>query len=307
MKTKLFFFGIILASTGLLYAQVPDSPVLTEPPNLNVVTSSTFTLDWTDVFNANCYIVEVNTDVNFTGTSIINDTVYAKSYYEIPLGILSPNTLYYWRARACNEFGASIWSAVWTFRTAASSREECDVLDNDIETLVASGILTHGQGNSLEAKINGARTSLDNNNNNAAINELNAFKNHVLAYLKNNHIPESTGQMLLDRADYIISIINLGNSPVLQGEPIRDYVLNQNYPNPFNPSTVISYSIPQTSHVLLKVYDITGQEAATLVDGILNAGRYDVTWNADNYSTGVYIYTLSTVNYSKSRLMLLNK
>lgn len=73
-----------------------------------------------------------------------------------------------------------------------------------------------------------------------------------------------------------------------------DYSLVQNYPNPFNPSTMISYAIPEPSEVSLKVYDLLGQEVATLANGMYNGGYYDVTWNAMNSNgmpvgTGVYL------------------
>jgi len=83
--------------------------------------------------------------------------------------------------------------------------------------------------------------------------------------------------------------------------------LDQNYPNPFNPSTVISYQLPQSGHVLLEVYDILGQRVATLVNKHVLAGRHDVTFDAVDLSSGVYVYRLQTENHSLSRSMLLVK
>jgi hypothetical protein len=70
------------------------------------------------------------------------------------------------------------------------------------------------------------------------------------------------------------------------------FELNQNYPNPFNPSTVISYSLPVNSDVTLKVFDILGKEVAVLFSGNQNAGEYNVEWNANEFSSGVYFYEL---------------
>lgn len=72
--------------------------------------------------------------------------------------------------------------------------------------------------------------------------------------------------------------------------------LDQNYPNPFNPSTEIKFQLPQNSAVSLKVFDVLGREVATLIDGQVEAGFHQVTFNARNLSSGMYIYRLQTGN-----------
>ena len=81
--------------------------------------------------------------------------------------------------------------------------------------------------------------------------------------------------------------------------------LDQNYPNPFNPSTVIGYQIGVTEQVSLKVFDVLGQEVATLVDGIRSPGSYRVTFEAGRYSSGVYYYRLQAGNFVKTRELVL--
>ena len=88
---------------------------------------------------------------------------------------------------------------------------------------------------------------------------------------------------------------------------LAKYELFQNHPNPFNPSTVISFSLPKMSHVKLTVYNAIGQEVAKLVDKVMEAGYYNVTFDGSNLATGLYIYRLETTNYSKVMKMRLVK
>jgi hypothetical protein len=85
------------------------------------------------------------------------------------------------------------------------------------------------------------------------------------------------------------------------------FALQQNYPNPFNPTTTISYAIQKTGNVELKVYDLLGQEVASLVNKVQNPGVYNVTFDAQDLSSGIYIYTLKSANAVISNKMVLMK
>ncbi len=85
------------------------------------------------------------------------------------------------------------------------------------------------------------------------------------------------------------------------------YSLSQNFPNPFNPSTSISYSIPKDSNIKLAVYDVSGREVATLVNGKQSAGKHSVQFNASNFASGVYFYRIDSNEFSNSKKMLLLK
>jgi hypothetical protein len=80
-----------------------------------------------------------------------------------------------------------------------------------------------------------------------------------------------------------------------------------NYPNPFNPSTVVRYELPETGHVRLSVYDVMGREVAVLVDGAQAVGSYEVTFNAANLASGVYLYRLQVGAQTQTQKMLLMK
>ena len=92
----------------------------------------------------------------------------------------------------------------------------------------------------------------------------------------------------------------------------ESYELEQNYPNPFNPTTMITYSVPKLSHVTLKVYNMLGQEVATLVNTHKASGKYHTSWDAKDYAGrnvagGVYFYRIEAGEYTKSMKMLLLK
>ena len=86
-----------------------------------------------------------------------------------------------------------------------------------------------------------------------------------------------------------------------------NFKLEQNYPNPFNPTTSISYSIPKTAFVTLKVYNLIGQEVASLVNEIKDPGNYKSTFDASKLSSGIYFYRLEAGNFVSIKKMALMK
>jgi len=103
------------------------------------------------------------------------------------------------------------------------------------------------------------------------------------------------------------------NNPAIEklmvsGELIPDkYLLEQNYPNPFNPNTVISFQLPVSSNVSLKVFDILGNEISTIVNGYQPAGKYEFEFSGANLPSGVYFYTITAGQYSETKKMILMK
>ncbi len=93
-----------------------------------------------------------------------------------------------------------------------------------------------------------------------------------------------------------------------QNDPEKlSYYISQNYPNPFNPETTIEYSIPTASRVTIKVYNLLGQETATLVDQNMNRGKHEVKFNASGLSSGMYLYKIQAGSFSAVRKLMLLK
>ena len=85
------------------------------------------------------------------------------------------------------------------------------------------------------------------------------------------------------------------------------FTLSQNYPNPFNPATTIEYSIPQNSFVTLKVYNVLGQEIASLVNQEQKASNYTVNFDASRLASGIYFYKIQAGSFTLTKKMLLLK
>jgi hypothetical protein len=91
-------------------------------------------------------------------------------------------------------------------------------------------------------------------------------------------------------------------------ETVSDFSLRQNYPNPFNPTTTIEFALPYSGFVTLKIYNILGEEVATLVSKKLSAGKYKYDWDASSVASGVYLYRLEAGNnFRKTKKLILLK
>ena len=88
---------------------------------------------------------------------------------------------------------------------------------------------------------------------------------------------------------------------------VKEFSLSQNYPNPFNPATKINFSIPNSEHVSLRVYDILGREVRVLVNENLSFGEYEVDFDAKGLSSGMYYYSLRAGEYVSVKKMVLVK
>ena len=109
-------------------------------------------------------------------------------------------------------------------------------------------------------------------------------------------------------AEVILDLVTDVNEEII----IPQVIKMNNYPNPFNPTTTINYSLKENSRVSLKIYNIKGQKVKTLVNEVLPAGEHSIIWNGKNYnqqsvSSGIYFYKLKTVNFEKTKKMVLLK
>ncbi len=132
--------------------------------------------------------------------------------------------------------------------------------------------------------------------------------------------PWPDGGNPVGRADYLIDELVLtlnegsGVNAIDGTETVMPltYSLADNFPNPFNPTTNITYAIPASNHVTIKIYNSLGQTVKTLVDQYMSAGTYQITWDGTNLNgvtvpSGVYFYQMQSSHFNVTKKMLLMK
>ena len=107
-------------------------------------------------------------------------------------------------------------------------------------------------------------------------------------------------------------LIENGSEQLAADDPItfiapEEYRLEQNYPNPFNPTTSFELNVGNAGHVTMNVYNVMGQVVETLVNNTMDAGSYNITWDATNFSSGMYVVKAETANGLASQKVMLVK
>ena len=107
-------------------------------------------------------------------------------------------------------------------------------------------------------------------------------------------VPVTNGQVTLALSSVPIFVEEIATTEISIYVNLipKEFLISQNYPNPFNPTTVINYSVPKTSFIMLKVYDVLGNEVAILVNEEKQAGSYKIEFNANRLASGVYFYRM---------------
>jgi hypothetical protein len=98
----------------------------------------------------------------------------------------------------------------------------------------------------------------------------------------------------------------IGINPLSNEIPSK-YKLYQNFPNPFNSETVIKFDVSKAEKTKVLIFDVMGRKIETFLDIFIQPGTYEIRWNAENYSSGIYFYSLITNMYSECKKMILLK
>ncbi len=274
------------------YAPVPFSPNDSEIVNVK----SPVELMWGTRGIVQSYRVQVAEDSSFNNL-IADDSNLTTTNFTIDS--LSNNKDYYWRVNNTNPKGTSNWSRIFSFHTSSPFinlsypdggetfyKDSTYIVrwDDNISDTVRI-VLLKG-----DVKVATIADSL--------VSRTNAFEWIVSSSLQSDSsykiIISSISEPDISDTSTSSFAINLATGVnEIKGSLPKIYSLNQNYPNPFNPSTVISYSLPQQSHVKIEIFNALGQRVADIVNGFQQAGYHQVRWDAKNLSSGIYIYSIN--------------
>ena len=287
-----------------------NSPILYEPlDQKKLLLQDIIWVRWTGKGLYNSFNVQISADSTFT--TILHESNTNLSGYSVTG--LSNNAKYFWRVNSVLGEQQSPWSEVWSF----------DITDPFITAVVPNGGETWAIGNS---EIIRWKTNILENIHIDVVQDQNkilsiaAIPGSLQAYEWNlptglpageNYriqISGTSDTTIFGQSENVFSIIDTTAS-IAEYEYLvpTEYTLEQNYPNPFNPITTIRFSIPNTAHIRLAIYDILGNEIETLIDDAKTAGSYQVTVDAGSFASGIYFYRIITDNFVDTKKMILMK
>ncbi|RPI18890.1 MAG: T9SS C-terminal target domain-containing protein [Ignavibacteriae bacterium] len=310
--------GVIIKTTtgGWL---PPQTPALNSPANNATCVSVTATLDWNDIIPpAPLYTVQVSTQSGFN-TIVIDKDSLMTSAYAVQSGALSYNTLYYWRVKAKNQVAEGSWSSIRSFTTTFPSPAApvlvsppnnstgitlTPILDWDSIPAASSYRVRLSADSTFGSSIIDTSGVVIARYNVPAGKLSNNIKYFWRVYGNNSCITGPSSQVWNFRTLITGVIVENNQLP-------KEFKLYNNYPNPFNPLTHIRFDVPSLEggggNVKLIIYDVLGKEVITLIDKNVEAGSYDIEWNAVNYPSGIYFYKINSGQFTDIKKMALIK
>ncbi len=288
------------------------APLLNSPSdNATNQRADTLVMMWSKVSGASGYECQLSVNKSFSPLVFVNDSTTDTTLAFIGLQNLQK---YFWRVRAYNAGGITAFSIVDTFTTVTGIPSRPHLI-SPFGTVNVPRNATLVWDSSAQATSYRLQISNDNTFATVALDTTVADTSVVLSTIlvANTvyywHVSASNigGASVYSVVGSFTtgSIIDAVNE-MSNGIP-KVFSLLQNYPNPFNPSTRIQYEIPASGLVNITVYSILGQKVAQLVNKVQAAGRYNIEFNANYLSSGIYFYKLSAGNYMSIKKMILMK
>jgi hypothetical protein len=285
------------------------------PSNLTAV-ADTFAvlLNWTDnsTNELGFYIERKDGDTSSVDPFVVIDTVATGVVSYNDLG-RTPNTTYTYRVQAYNLLGVSPYSNVVTATTIIPvelTSFMANVSDKEISVMWSTATELNNRGFELERKLDGEWEKVTYIEGRGTTTEKSDYS--YSDKFKYDGF-QGTVQYRLKQIDFDgTSTYSKAISVEVDFTP-KEYTLYQNYPNPFNPSTTIKFALPFDSNVRITIYNLLGEQVDVIFDQVKEVGYHNVSWNAGDLASGVYIYTIDAKsvdglkNFNSVKKMMLVK
>ncbi len=295
---------------------LPETPELLLPSNNLDTATDTVLFVWKRDKFANNYTLQVAKDVSFSNkifdVNNITDTT-------IKLGSFEGATKYYWHIRAHNNGGSSSYSETFNFSTGFPiepilifpSYQQLEVeLDPILRWSKAALSTEYKVQLSKGLSLDESKLLIDSVVVDTAFffNKLDVSTFYTWRVMASNGLGSSVWTDVFQFKTSADSLLAAEDNEFNLPE---EYSLEQNYPNPFNPTTTITFALPEAGMTTLKIYNIIGQEIAVLVSDYLEAGSYNVVFDANSFNaqltSGLYLYRIESNEFTSIKKMLLIK
>jgi hypothetical protein len=289
---------------------VPVGPTLLAPANAAVGQVTTgLTFAWRAITSATYYRFQLATDSTFGSGMVKNDSMVVDTFRVV--SGLSQNTRYFWRVLGRNAGGSGPFSSTYSFVTFMPIPGTVTLISPAHQAVFAADSATfRWNSTSPVSTAYYFQISVDpnfvqfTNTDSTLTDTVKVFKPLISNTLYYWRVRGGTsgGWGSFSETRYFTAL-STGVAEE-QGVP-RDFTLKQNYPNPFNPTTEITFGIPGESRVRLEVYNLLGENVATLVNEVLSAGFHTARLNADGLPSGMYLYRLTAGDVTLTKKMML--
>jgi len=287
--------------------RVPEVPIWDSKNEIYVSTRPK--VYWISPVRAETFHLQLSGNIDFNNPKLNVESIDS-AHFKIEEELNGGST-YYWRVRAGNDSGYSEWSEVWEF-TANKEPKVVELKEpKNAESVNENPTLYWGTSISVDSYHLQLSKDYDFAEKKLDVKDIKDTEYMVEEKLQNNreYYWRVRAVYQNDYSDWSeTQSFTVGNATSTNqyDSPIV-FELQQNYPNPFNPTTQIKYSIPEATHVSLDVYNTLGQLVANLVNEYQSTGLHEVSFDASNLSTGLYLYRIQTKSYSETRRMMLMK
>lgn len=295
--------------TGTIQITPAQAPTLALPVYGQTGIADTVILAWKTNPATSQYHLQVSTDSTFAATAFYDNSSISDS--SVVVKSLLGETKYFWRVRALNPAGASAYSAVFAFTTGfpaapllAFPPNMKDTVSVNVQFAWRKNPIASNYRFQLSTNIDFNQTMKDSNALADTTVTVPGLPSYTILYWRvkasNSIAAGAWSPTWRFRTEKVLGVEQTEQLP-------STFVLHQNYPNPFNPSTTIRFSLIEGGATTLKIYDLLGRELAVLVDSDLGPGNYAFDFQADNLTSGVYIYRLVSGRSVATKKMLLQK